>query len=286
MNSPDPGAHRHQPEPGRHQRRSSRSCWTAAASTSPAWPLWDGAQLVAPAGTTLLDSSHLYVTQVAAPRRLRHARGQRAQRHQLGQLRHLGARTFVVGGTPPTVTTFSPGLRLPGRHQRHPHRPGLRLPGSDTIIQLQAPGGAWTSLTTSVTDRAAVTATVSFTSGQPAGDYLVRLYFNHLTTSATQTFRLLSNQAILQSATPRSAAQGTSTTVTMTVANLRPSGAPRPTGSGSLQRRLLPVASSVTLAAPARWWPRSTPSGCRPAPTRSRSTTPTAPPTPTRSRST
>jgi hypothetical protein len=208
--------------------------------------LWDGAPLVAPAGTTLLDSSHLYVTQVSLPA----AAGTHtvSVRNGTSAANYVtsGTLQFIVGGAPPAVTTFSPASAYQGDVNVTLHFTGSGFP-SGTVIQLQAPGGGWTSLTTSWT-ATEVTATVSFNSGQAAGDYLVRLLFPGGATSSAQTFRLLSNQAILQSATPRGAAQGASTPVTMRAANLRPSGGASPYGIRVRFNGAYVTPSSVTPA--------------------------------------
>ncbi len=180
-----------------------------------------------PVGTMLLDSSHLYVAQLALPagsgsHPVRVRNGTSASNYV-----YSGSMTFTVGSAPPLVSGLSPGSAYQGDTGILLTVTGNSFP-TGTSIQLQPPGGAWTALTSS-SSVTSVTATTNFVGAPfaaagavpPAGDWLARLLYPGGATSATLPFRLLSNQAILQSASPRSAAQGTSVPVTMAVANLR-----------------------------------------------------------------
>jgi hypothetical protein len=83
----------------------------------------------------------------------------------------------------------------------------------------------------------------------PAGDWHARLSYPTTSgLSASQTFRLLSSQAILQNASARGAAQGTSTPITLTVGNLRPpTSAVRVVFSGAAGQ-ITPTVSGNTLS--------------------------------------
>jgi hypothetical protein len=154
-----------------------------------------------------------------------------------------------VGSAPPLVSGLSPGTAYQGDASVALTVTGNSFP-ADTSIQMQPPGGAWIQLPSSTTTTA-VTATTSFVGAPfaaagavpPAGDWLVRLHYSSGATSSTLPFRLLSNQAILQAANPRGAAQGTSVPVTMAVANLRGTGASSPYG---VQVEFSGAASPVT----------------------------------------
>jgi hypothetical protein len=194
--------------------------------------LWDG-NAANPVPTLMLDSGHLYIAQYTLPGTAgTHTVSVRNGTSGAGYLTSA-TQSFTVGSSPATISTVSPSSAYQGDTGIT-----LRVSGtgftSPALIQLQPPGGAWgAALATTVTTTQVSTSTPQSFVNQPAGDWLVRLcYASPCTasspTSATLPFRVLSNQAILQAASPRSAAQGTSTVVAMTVANLRPlaSGSP------------------------------------------------------------
>jgi hypothetical protein len=92
-------------------------------------------------------------------------------------------------------------------------------------VQVQPPGGAFRPPLASTVDAggASVSAPLSL-AGEPEGSWLARVWFPGTgTASGTWTFRVLSNQAILQAASVRGREQGAATIpVTLTAANLRP----------------------------------------------------------------
>jgi MYXO-CTERM domain-containing protein len=182
--------------------------------------LFDG-QPVVPAAT-FLSTKSLYVTALAVGATVRDATI--AVRN--GSLTSPTKPFYVRLGAPPTVSGLSPGSAYQGDTVTLSFTGG-GFP-ANAVVQLQPPGGAFATVPGSTVNGAGtlVTASKAFTGAPlpPAGDWQARL--SYPTTngiSASQIFRLLSSQAILQNASVRGAAQGVaSVPVSLTVANLRP----------------------------------------------------------------
>ncbi|MFY3744294.1 MopE-related protein [Anaeromyxobacter sp. Red801] len=130
---------------------------------------------------------------------------------------------FVVGASPAQVTGFSPATAYQGDAVTLAFA-GTGFP-ADAQVQVQPPGGAFRPPLASTVDAGgtSVSAPLSL-DGEPEGSWLARVWFPGAgTASGTWTFRVLSNQAILQAASVRGREQGAAAIpVTLTAANLRP----------------------------------------------------------------
>ncbi len=160
--------------------------------------------------------------------------GQTQCGHTISVRNGTGATTgtvpFTVRADYPFISSFAPATAYQGDNPVTLTFTGTSVP-TGTTIEVQPPVGAFGDVTVttgavSCTSGCTVSGTLSLAS-QPAGSWLARLRYSPTETSEAWPFRVLSNQAILQSyaATPdpqRSGPQGTSKSATLDVANLRP----------------------------------------------------------------
>jgi hypothetical protein len=136
-------------------------------------------------------------------------------------------RPFTVATSGYTIGSLSPQTMYQGDNPVTLTFSGATLPNPGATIEVQPPGGAFGDVPV-----AAGTSTATAVSGainlagpplRPEGSWLARVRFADGTYSAAWPFRVLSSQAILRDITPdRSAAAGTTKSVTFEVANLRP----------------------------------------------------------------
>lgn len=180
--------------------------------------LFDGA----PVATTFVNAHQLYVAQLELPAAgayLVSVRNGAAAPYHVS-----GTRPFLVGAAPPATLGLSQASAYQGDPAVAITVNGSALP-PDTQLQLQPPGGTFGAGLPCTVNAGGTTATrtVSFV-GQPAGFWLVRLFFPaSQTSSASYAFRVLSSQAILQAASVRGEKQGlASVPVVLTASNLRP----------------------------------------------------------------
>jgi hypothetical protein len=134
---------------------------------------------------------------------------------------------FAVVSSTYTITSLAPATAYQGDNPVTLTFGGVGLPFPDATIQVQPPGGAFgdVPVAAGTSTAAAVTGTLNLAGPpvRPEGAWLARIRFADATYSAAWPFRVLSNQAILRDVAPdRSAAAGTTKTVTLEVANLRP----------------------------------------------------------------
>jgi hypothetical protein len=184
--------------------------------------LFDGDDDAAKVPTTFISATQLYVAQLSLVGKTSGPHTVTVRNGTALPYKFSNEVTFTVGTSTSQVTGLSPGSAYQGQTVTLTFSGSGFLPG--TQIQLQPPSGPFETFTSSVNGGGtAVSASVNFT-GRPEGSWLARLRYPDLSTSASYTFRVLSNTAILQSATPRGETQGKSVSVTLSAVNLRPSG--------------------------------------------------------------
>jgi hypothetical protein len=179
-------------------------------------------------GTTFLDANRLYVAQVA----LGATEGDVPVTVRNGSGVVSNAVPFHVGSAQPTILTLSPPTAYQGDVVE------LRFDGSGfpAGARLQAappPGSTFGAPLADVPTCTAIPTRVCGSldlRGRPEGSWLVRLHYpdpdgagpETEAFSATWSFRVLSNQAVLRDVSPRGGVVGPPVTVTLTAGNLRP----------------------------------------------------------------
>jgi hypothetical protein len=186
--------------------------------------LFDGIDV----GTTYYDATLLYVSQLVLP-----TCGSASCDHPVlvrnpppptgGPPLDSNAVNFRVGAAPPEVTSLSPGSAYQGEVKVVTFQ-GTGFPVG-SVVQAAPPSGAFFSVPSTTPGCPGTCTQVSGTldlTGQPEGSWLLRVGYPGGSSSATFSFRVLSNAAVLQDATPRGGAQGAVVPVTLTAGNLRP----------------------------------------------------------------
>jgi MYXO-CTERM domain-containing protein len=202
--------------------------------TSVAYFQWSTGPATAATNTVVLDATHLLILGQLLPASPDTA-SVSVHNGSVVSTNSLPFHAVAKGGAVQvTNLTVSPAPLYQGQNATLTFA-GTAFPAGTPTITVTAPTGATvnaTGVTASATS-ASGTVALSSLSPEPAGTYSAFVVFSDGTVSSSFQFPVLSSVAVLQSATPAGAKQGTSPTVKLKIGNVHGTPAVHITGGGT-----------------------------------------------------